>query len=198
MDWLMAHPELDMGACAKEFGITQGWLSQIVHSDVFQEQLRLKQGVAFHHSVLPIREKMLATAHKALDQLETNLPLEKDPSTLADISSTLLDRLGFSPKAPAGGNTTNVQVNNYVQAQKDEVQRARDLYGSAPANMQVIGEHNGRPTLALPRAVQGTDYPGVGSVDTGASLPPVLELIRRSEEGDSVREEGAQAPGGAP
>ena len=39
MNWLVCNPEKSLRECADHFGYTQSWLSQIIHSDIFQHAL---------------------------------------------------------------------------------------------------------------------------------------------------------------
>ncbi len=101
MDYIMAFPTVKLGDVAKHFGVTQPWLSQIIHSDAFQEMYKGKAESAFSHTVLSLREKMETAAHIAMDRLLETLPFETEVSTISDVGESMLDRLGFSPKSPA-------------------------------------------------------------------------------------------------
>ena len=149
MEHLMTHPCVPLGAVAQHFGITQPWLSQVIHSDAFQEMLRDKQTIAFHHTVLPIREKMLNVAHQALDKLAETLPLETESRNLSAIAGDVLDRLGFGSKAPSVQiNQQNIHVTNL----RDEIAAAQALLGQAGAAPPVlqVATNGSRTVLALP------------------------------------------------
>lgn len=127
LDFLMCNPTMRMQDVAAKFGVSGPWLSCIVHSDAFQSMLRKKQDVAFHHSVLPIREKMQAVAGLALDRLLDTLPNEADTRNLSAVADNVLEKMGFSSKAPA------VQVNNSqtinINTSRSELEEARALLG---------------------------------------------------------------------
>ena len=175
MEHLMTHPCVALSTVAEAFGITQGWLSQVIHSDAFQALLREKQGIAFHHTVLPIREKMLSVAHLALDQLTERLPLEQEPRNLSAIAADVLDRLGFSSKVPS------VQINQqnvHITALRDEIRDAQALLGATAQPPALEVARNGdRTVLALPSpggngTLPGADYSGLGEAfkETALSL----------------------------
>lgn len=127
MDYLMANPTTRLGDVARHFGVTQPWLSQIIHSDIFQASLREKQDVAFHHTVLSVREKIEHVAHMALDRLAETLPLESDTRTLNTVAENVLDRLGFGTKQISPSTTQNTTIN----VLSVELQEARALLGKA-------------------------------------------------------------------
>jgi len=168
LDYLMANPTVKLGDVAKAFGVTAPWLSQIIHSDAFQSKLKEKQDINFHSTVLPIREKMLAVAHLALDQLADKLPLETEPSALSGIAGDVLDRLGFSSKTPATviNNTTNVQVNTL----RSELDEARALLGRAERPKLGVKIDGELVSIGLPLS-------GEGEASMGESDQSVLVAV---------------------
>lgn len=167
MDFLMAHPAIRLGDVASHFGVTQPWLSQVIHSDVFQSRLKEKKDVAFHHTVLPLREKMTALAHMSIDKLMEQVPLQTDASVVNKVAENVLDRLGFGSKAVPTGlqvNAQNVQVN----VLRSELEEARDMMlkvngakalgvssGGTPEEIQPksiphLGEAGGEVAVAVP------------------------------------------------
>lgn len=180
MDYLMAHPNIRLGDVAASFGITQPWLSQVIHSDAFQLKLREKQGIAFHHTVLPIREKMLAVAHQALDKIAEQLPMETNVKTLNDVAENVLDRLGYGSK----GVATSVQVTNNTQINvlRDELEEARELlYKKRTNSVEVVIDGISAP-IALP--VQNT--PTMGEAGEGAALSTPEAEWQESSSGGEV------------
>lgn len=157
MDYMLANPTVHLGDVAKNFGYTQAWLSQIIHSDAFQAMLKEKQNVAFHHTVLPIREKMTELAHMALDKTLQLLPQEVDVRTAQDIAEGMLDRLGFGAK-PIGGtggvNLTVNQQNNMIVPNTNaaEIAAARELLAARSATALGVQVDGVSIPLALPRA----------------------------------------------
>lgn len=177
MQFLLANPQVRLQDVAKHFGITQGWLSQVIHSDAFQAMLRERQDVAFHTTVLPLREKMTLIAHQALDKLEVAIESESDTKVLSGIAEGVLDRLGYGTKA-APQMVNNIQVNQQVNVLRSELEEARQLIGSKRSFTSLEDAMNGvRAALPLP----AEDRAGVGET---LDATPV------------VRESSAVEPGG--
>ena len=174
----MANPLVALRDVADKFGVTQPWLSCIIHSDAFQTKLREKQDVMFHHTVLPLREKMTVVAHMALDKVVQQLPLETDLKTIQHTADSVLDRLGFGAKQPTVqiNNTQNVQVNTL----REELEAARALIGKAPKpQLQVVIDGS----IALP--ISEASEASMGADNAGEE--PALQANQANE---SVSETG--------
>jgi hypothetical protein len=183
MDYMLANPGVSLGEIAKAFNYTQGWLSQIIHSDAFQAMLRDKQGVIFHNTVMPIREKMLGVASLALDRMIEKVQVEGDLSTLSKTAEGVLDRLGFGSK---GGNTfiMNQTNNTQVNTLRSELDEAKALLGRAerPQIGVTIDESGKQPALPAPSQTDlGQEYLAKGTPlqATGSEGTP-------AEEGDQA------------
>lgn len=192
VDYLLGHPQVSLGDVARHFGYTQPWLSSIIHSEAFQAMLQEKQGYAFHHTVLPLREKMFNAAHIAMDKIVNMLPEETDVRTVAQVADSMLDRLGFSSKPIGGavGNLTINQQNNMIvpNANAAEIQAARALL-EAKRNPALGVPVNGLPfALALPRE----SITEVGETVGSRNLPPAGGEDTSRESGPAVREEGTR------
>lgn len=168
MDYLMANPCVPLSQVAQTFGVTQPWLSQIIHSDAFQSMLKTKQEIAFHHTVLPLREKMTNIAHMALDKLAQTLPTETDVGTINKVAEGVLDRLGYSSKTPAVvvNNTQNVQVNTL----RSELEEARLLLGKAEKPKLGVTIDGSALPIGLP-ALSNEGAPSMGEADYTESAP---------------------------
>jgi hypothetical protein len=167
MDYMLANPGVNLGSIAAHFGYTQPWLSCIIHSDAFQSLLKDRQDTIFHHTVMPIREKMLGVASQALDRIAERIPIETDLGVLTKTASTVLDRLGFGTQQAAVviNNTVN---NTQVNTLRSELNDARALMGKIerPQIGVTIDESGKQPVLALP----DPNASSVGEVDTGKGL----------------------------
>lgn len=182
MDYLIANPQIRLQDVAMYFKMTQSWLSQVIHSDAFQAMLREKQNTQFHHTVLPIREKMHAIAHMALDKLAEQLPMETETKTTAQVMESVLDRLGYGTKTAPGvqiNNTTNVQV-AMVQ---NEMKEARDLLIRAAATLPKEIEHGADPTASK---IQSPSLPFLGHADPLAAFSSIEPSGRPTEVGSQV------------
>jgi hypothetical protein len=196
---------MPLSIVAATFQITQAWLSCIIHSDAFQSKLKERQDLVFHHSILPITDKMQAVAHAALDRLVERIPHEDEPKNLSGIAADVLDRLGYG--APSKGATIlnfNQQNNQHIHTStlREEIVAAQALLGRAPAVQELA--HNGeRAVLALPATDLGTlqEVPaegdsGLGKSDALAALFSSLPPVARVEAGSEIREESPLAAGG--
>jgi len=192
-----------MAQVAETFGYSAAWLSCIIHSDAFQFKLKERQDLVFHHTVLPLTEKMQAVAHSALDRLIERLPAENEPKNLSSIAGDVLDRLGYA--APKGGTVVNFQQNNtqhnHMSTLREEINNARALLVRGPPPLEVA--HNGeRAVIALPavdplQALQIPGDAGLGAGDPAAPIPADGSPDPGSETGGEIREEGPLAVGGA-
>jgi len=128
IDWLVANPgKGQKGRCAEVFGITQAWLSTLIHSDAFQAVLREKQDVEYQLNVVPLKDKITAVAHEAVEKLGESVSLTNDPKLLLDISDKMLHRLGYAPKVGiATGDTINNTQNNTYNVSPDLLAKARE------------------------------------------------------------------------
>lgn len=188
MDYMMANPSMNLGDVARHFGYTQPWLSCIIHSDAFQTMLREKQNTAFHHTVLPIREKITQVAHQTLDKLANMLPNETDVRTVAQVADSMLDRIGFGSK-PINGNTQiNIQNNTLIapNANSEEIARAREMLLAKNSSLGVTVHAN--PNGALP----GESTPTLGSSILEGHFSPADGANHLAEEGLAVRAEGSR------
>jgi hypothetical protein len=130
LQWLIANPERKLGECAKEFQLTQAWLSCIIHSDTFQEQLKKRQDECFSTAVISLRERISGVAAVAMDRLGEKVENTQDANFLlkaADMAMRHLEpRKGLGgPRGPGTG--VNFQQNNYyAMADPGALSRARE------------------------------------------------------------------------
>lgn len=140
MDWLLANPEKKMAECARAFGVTQTWLSIVVNSDLFQA--RYKRLLEEHRDtrVMPLRDKLIGTASRAVEKLGDQIETTDDPSFLLEASDKLLGRLGYGGKAGGDGGSTLVQNNTMVfnggALTSEQMQRAQALRAQAQARLE--------------------------------------------------------------
>lgn len=132
LNYLLENPTRSLGETAAHFGITQPWLSCIIHSDAFQSKLRERQDTVFHHTVVAtIKDKAALVAHAALDKLADQLAngLVQDPKQLTDTADKILGRLGYGGNNGAqSGVTVNVN-NNTVTVDRALLEAARERIG---------------------------------------------------------------------
>lgn len=102
--WLMENPTARQGDCATAFGYTQGWLSQIMGSDLFQARLAQYREQGYEVGVLSIRERMAGLALQALEQMTDKLETEEDLERIHKVADGMLKRLGYGEGRGAAVN----------------------------------------------------------------------------------------------
>lgn len=169
LNYLIANPLVRLGDVARHFEMTQGWLSQVIHSDAFQRMMSEKQDAVFHTSVLPLKEKMTAIAHKALDKLDDKMEIETDTAEIRQVAETVLDRIGFNTKtAPVVHNT----LNQFISVERERLAKARSLIGT---RQPVLLEHSNALQAPAPHLVGGSQEP--------SPIPSPPSAHSRAEEG---------------
>jgi hypothetical protein len=178
LDFMLANPLMAKREVAAHFGVSQPWLSCIIHSDAFQREYKAKGGEIFNLSVVPIRTKLLAAADMAVDRVMELIPLEGELKTAQATASMVLDRIGFSPKvnAPAAPQTVEVTV------LQEQLAKGRALFGArvsvrSPAALE--DHSNGEEFSPTPASE-------MGEVRTERALPAYVPRDARAEEGDPV------------
>ena len=133
LHFMLANPTVPKGEVALRFNVSEAWLSVVCNSQAFLEARARLTDELFHESVLPLREKMVVAADKALDRMLTQIPVETDLDKLRKTTETVLQACGYSsPKGPPASPTTinnNTQINNFGNASPDVLARARKMIG---------------------------------------------------------------------
>ncbi len=123
MDWLIANPARPLAACAAEFGITQPWLSCIIHSDLFQAELSKRKDFVFGEVALTVKDRITALAHDSLKRLQERITVCDDIDQLNDTAELAVKALGFgAPRAPSGAS---VHIGSVNVVSKDILAEAR-------------------------------------------------------------------------
>lgn len=132
INWLLVNPHKSLRECADYFGYTQAWLSTLIHSDIFQAELRRRQLDVAARVAQSIPEKLQAVADIALEKLGDAVAQSEDPDFILDVADRALHRMGYAPASarnPAGAPSQlgiQNQTNVFVLA-PDELERARNL-----------------------------------------------------------------------
>jgi hypothetical protein len=149
INWLVLNPQKSLRECADHFGYTQPWLSQLIHSDIFQANLRQRQMEVAARVSASIPEKLQAVADIALEKLGDAIAKSEDPDFILDAADRALHRMGYAPASarnPAGSpsqiGAVQNQTNVFVLGQ-DDLAQAREL-------MRAAGQ---LPSLGVPPAV---------------------------------------------
>jgi hypothetical protein len=144
LNFLVVNPLVPLSQVAREFGVTQPWLSTIIHSDAFQARLRERNEQVFHKSVLPLADKLLGLAHQAVEKIGDQLAVTTDPEHTLEVATRILDRIGHSPKTVQAAAVQNIQQNNFYQVDKATLEEARNAIGrrlgGTPVPLAIEGE----------------------------------------------------------
>lgn len=114
INWLIVNPDRPLGECAKEFGFSQPWLSQIIHSDMFQARYRERCEEVGQLAVHTIHNRLAGVTALALEKVQEKLVAAPSEKFLGETLRTTLSALGYASGPPAGSNghtVVNVQVN---------------------------------------------------------------------------------------
>lgn len=127
MEWLLLNPERSFKECAGTFGVTQAWLSCIVHSDIFQARYQKLMGQNRDDRVMPLRQKMLGLAHASIDKLTEIQAVHADPDFQLDLATKMVKGLGFGAPTPASLTVTN-NIGFVSSVSPEELLAAREVY----------------------------------------------------------------------
>lgn len=178
IEWMITHPNGDLGDLAKHVGKARSTISAIVRSDMFQAALRARKAELAQQNDLVLTQKLTEVAVAGLDTIlgvinkkKDNLPLE----TLNEVTDGALKRLGYGIEQKPGAN---VQVNVAGNAQIEVPISQSDLEEARLA----LRQHQ------QTRAAQSTPLPPMDApseAGAAADLGPLIEGVALStdEEG---------------
>ena len=180
LHFMMSSPGVAKWEIAAKFNVTQSWLSCVINSDAFQEELALHTDIAFHETVLPLRKRMLALADKTIDRLNQLIPIETSLDVVRKTADSVLQAAGYGSPSVGEGGVHNTQNNYFLgNASAEVLARARDRIGKGETyesdeHLQLAnpeGRDEGKPAK-----VEAADSP-MGSGGNGAP-PPVRRWPR--------------------
>lgn len=120
INWLLENPDKSLRACADHFHYSQGWLSQLIHSDIFQAQLKARQESVFVQIAQDIPTKLKGLADQAIEKVSEILERNENPDLVVDIFDKTLNRLGYAPqKGGSGPAPAPTQVNVFTVSKSD-------------------------------------------------------------------------------
>lgn len=131
MNWMVLNPDRPLKECADHFGVTQPWLSTVIHSDVFQAEFQEKLKKIHNLCAQSIPEKLRVVADIALDKLADKIANSEDPEYILDAADKALHRMGYAPASARNGFNAGqgVQVNqqNVFMLSQDDLDAAREV-----------------------------------------------------------------------
>lgn len=166
VDMIVANPWISQGELAKNFGYTEGWVSQVIASDAFQAYLAKRKDELVDPTLrATIEERFKGLVARSLDILMQKL--EKGAAGVSD--ETALKALEIASKAMGygvKGANINVQA-NFVVA----------VPGKAASSAEWLAEHgaggepvNTPPAFKAPKRAEDAVLVGSGSAAPTLSL----------------------------
>lgn len=144
MNWLVLNPDRSLRECADYFGYSQSWMSQLIHSDLFQHALKEKQLAVSVRISDSIPQKLRRAADIAVEKLADHLEKTEDPEFILDATDKILHRLGYAPQSarnPGGSpNSGPVGQQNNFFITAGELSAARELMQNVAATPVLEGE----------------------------------------------------------
>src|SRR5687768_285659 len=141
-NWLIESPHRSLRDAAEYFNYTQAWLSQILHSDAFQEVLRKKQAIVSAVIIADLPGKLRGVADVALSKLSEKIEKSEDPDFLLDATDKLLHRMGYAPSSARNPGAITIQnntVNQTIAVPQEALATARNAL-LAKAQPQLLPE----------------------------------------------------------
>lgn len=140
-DWLIIHGNSKgwNARAAEEFGVTQAWISTVVHSDAFQDYYQRRNDEHSKALLSSVAEKIAGAAGQAIDLLAERLELEGKVlpyDTLLETVDVLGKRAGLGEhKGAAPQTTVNVAL---VSREELEQYRARMRKSSQSIELEAV------------------------------------------------------------
>lgn len=130
---LLLFPDKSQRELAKMLGYTEGWLSTLINSDMFQERFKKLRDTYHSTAFIGLRSKTEAAASMAVDRLvelmENDQEKALSPSFILEATTKLLshmEKYEEPPKAPSDGFSVNITLAGEIQNALVAVNNARE------------------------------------------------------------------------
>lgn len=186
-DWMIRNPDKPLRDCAKELNKAPQTIYMIVNTDLFKTYLqKRKESYASDHDFM-LRSKLTDVASESLDIVLEKLKAKKDQipmTTLVELTTGALDRLGYAPKATPAVNVNLQQNDNRTQIAvvgvtpaaleeaREALRRAEQLHRPEPTSELLPPLEAAEPrsdVAAIPPAVESDVEDGL---ETGEMRDP--------------------------
>ncbi len=174
IDWMLLRPEGRLGDCAREFDVTQSWLSIIVNSDLFRARLAIRRAELAGEIGATVIDRLSGIAGQALESIAEKIEKERTKLPIGELRETAsmaLNALGYGAKSGPppmhSGNVYNFHGPTHV---------SRDVLESARQSMRLIGARTVDAPDAFasqPALLDASAATHPALVDAGASVPRV-------------------------
>jgi len=114
-DVILENPGISQGEIARHFGYTQGWVSQVIHSDSFIEYLASRKAALTDPTLaMALEERLTGLAHRSIDVLMNQLDMKES-------AEVALKALELTTRARNYGAGVNIQ-NNFIALMPQKAQ----------------------------------------------------------------------------
>lgn len=165
LNYILANPTEKLGNVAGKFGVTPAWLSTIIHSEAFQDQLKRRQDELFDSAILQdLGGKLTAAAHMSIDAYLEKVPTMDTDQVIAG-ADKILGRLGYGSGGRGGTvieGDVNIQTNHVAP---DVMEKARERIGS-----HSVGEADSAAALPHKEPAKGAIVEGMAVRTERASM----------------------------
>lgn len=154
IDDMLINPFSTIKERAARLGYTEGWLSLVTNSDMFKAAFAARRQQFNEQIAQSASQKLARVADAGLDAMLSILEKKRDSlpfDKVAEATTSVLDRLGFSPPAKGGGAAPTVQVNVGAGAGA-QVQVSPEQLAEARARLRQVETHTAEAT---PPALEG-------------------------------------------
>jgi hypothetical protein len=124
IDFLLENPAAPLRLCAAHFGVTQPWLSTVIHSDLFQARYAERRETIEAQIAADIPTKLRAVADTALERLGEFLDRTEDEAFVLSAFDKVMHRLGYA-SAPPPAIAGQVGQQNVFMLDADTLQQLR-------------------------------------------------------------------------
>lgn len=169
VDMIVANPWISQGELAKNFGYTEGWVSQVIASDAFQAYLALRKEELIDPALrATIEERFKGLVARSIEILMRKL--EQAPNLISD--DLALKALDIAAKAAGyGAKNAGVTLNQQFVVQ---------VPAKSASSADWVAQHGaGGQTVSIPPAVEVPKSPSTAVlVDSGSAAPTLLDELR--------------------
>lgn len=128
IDFMIANPEVSQGAIAKEFGLTESWLSRVINSDAFRARLAERKAEVIDPTLVQgFEDRLKGLAHTSLEIIQKKLDVSQNTDLAFKSLELTTKALGFGARERGG---VSVQ-NTFVVALPEKAQDAQEWANSA-------------------------------------------------------------------
>lgn len=155
LTWLLLNPHRPLGDCARDLGYTQAWVSNVVHSDMFQALYRAecakRNEIAVHTISSKLGRLTAAVLDRSIERIENGTATEK---FLDNTRRGCLEALGYTSKREEAGPQKHLHV--HVDGQTLIAARERAAQAHLGRSAQVLElPPPEEPQMALFEATSG-------------------------------------------